>query len=428
MPKRQKTRLYVRCQGGVIRYYADFREFTDVGGRREALISRGASQATTDPVIAGALAAERLKELVARRQGRVLLGVDQVSSFAEFVAHHLVEKKRAERVTDAWIKRAEKKLASAIDFFGANRELTSISVRDVQAWVASLRARNGRRGQKLSGQTARHYLNALSNLYRRTASEGYVPPGFNPVAAMMDKPTAKREEAKWLEVPDAALLLEAARLYRPAKRDDFLRDMLHPLLATFLLTGGRRADVLGLAVDDISFDRKRVTFRPHPWRRLKTPTSHRSVPLFPQLEEILRAYVYGGKTPRVNGLLFKSRRGSADGMVNDLRKALGTVAERAGFEPGEITTKVFRHTYTATRLQTLDNGAPISPYTVARELGHGGMAMVNRVYGHLGTTRHRGKVVEYRVNHIKLVADKRVREGYDKRLRSVRAAKRSAAD
>jgi len=34
---------------------------------------------------------------------------------------------------------------------------------------------------------------------------------------------------------------------------------------------------------------------------------------------------------------------------------------------------------------------------VAKELGHGGEAMVRRVYGHLGQVRHRAEVVEYRV-------------------------------
>jgi integrase len=56
------------------------------------------------------------------------------------------------------------------------------------------------------------------------------------------------------------------------------------------------------------------------------------------------------------------------------------VAER---EPGEIRTKIFRHTYCAARLQTLDGGQPISVYTVARELGHGGDSLMKRVYGHL---------------------------------------------
>ncbi len=61
---------------------------------------------------------------------------------------------------------------------------------------------------------------------------------------------------------------------------------------------------------------------------------------------------------------------------------------------------MFRHTYCAARLQTLDRGAPVSEYTVARELGHGGTSLVERVYGHLGSVRHRSEVVEYLVeNH-----------------------------
>jgi hypothetical protein len=40
---------------------------------------------------------------------------------------------------------------------------------------------------------------------------------------------------------------------------------------------------------------------------------------------------------------------------------------------------------------------------VSRELGHGGEALVKRIYGHLGTVRHRAKVVEYRVEQHKKV-------------------------
>jgi hypothetical protein len=32
-----------------------------------------------------------------------------------------------------------------------------------------------------------------------------------------------------------------------------------------------------------------------------------------------------------------------------------------------------------------------------KELGHGGVLLVNRVYGHLGEVRHRASVVEFRV-------------------------------
>ena len=62
-----------------------------------------------------------------------------------------------------------------------------------------------------------------------------------------------------------------------------------------------------------------------------------------------------------------------------------------------IRARMFRHTYCSARLQTLDHGAPVSPYTAAMELGHGGQSMVDRVYGHLGTVRRRSEVVEYRV-------------------------------
>jgi integrase len=70
-------------------------------------------------------------------------------------------------------------------------------------------------------------------------------------------------------------------------------------------------------------------------------------------------------------------------MIRDLQKALDQMAEGAGWKAGEVRTKAFRHTYGAARLQTLDRGAPVSVYTVAKELGHGGDSLMKRVYGHL---------------------------------------------
>jgi hypothetical protein len=66
----------------------------------------------------------------------------------------------------------------------------------------------------------------------------------------------------------------------------------------------------------------------------------------------------------------------------------------------------------AARLQTLDRGAPVSTYTVARELGHESEAMVRRVYAHLGEIRHRSEVVEYRVEqHLERLGDRLQRLG-----------------
>ncbi len=339
--------------------------------------------------MAQTLVARRLEQLDAARRGRALHGILRTATLAAFAREHLIAKAKARKVGGQWLAAVEVHLQRAIAHFGAERDLNGVTVADVRRFAARL-LEDG-----LSGGTARHHLNSLSNLYRRAQAEGSVAPGYNPVAALMEKPTARRAEARWLEVSEAALLLEAARTYQP-KRADLAAPFAYPLLAAFLLTGGRPSEVVGLEVDDVSFDRRTVTFRPNVWRRLKTESSFRSVPFWPQLEEILRPYVFGtGRPP--GRLLFPSYRTGSEAMLRDARKLLDAVAARVGHRPRELNLYVFRHTYCAARLQTLDRGAPVSEFTVGRELGHGGAALVRRVYGHLGQVRHRAEVVEYRV-------------------------------
>jgi hypothetical protein len=118
--------------------------------------------------------------------------------------------------------------------------------------------------------------------------------------------------------------------------------------------------------------------------------------------------VFGAGAPP-GRLLFPSYRTGKEAMLTDFRKLLDAVAARAGWDAGTIRSKMFRHTYCAARLQTLDGGAPVGVYTVARELGHGSVAMVSRVYAHLGTVRHRAQVVEYRVARHRQVLGERLR-------------------
>ena len=408
MAGKRRNRVYWRSG----RAWGDFRSFADCGGRLEPLAAPGERLATQDPDVAQALVTARLTELDALRHGRALHGQGRtVTPLAAYAAEHLVKKARAGKVTHDWLEMAELFLNRVVTFFGADRDLEAITVEDVQAWathLATLPARKDTRKPKPDGSplperpihtmtsgSVRHALNALSNLYRRAASEGKVPPGFNPVAAMMEKPVGVKREARWLEVPDAALLLESARTLPPALPqlvDALPAETAHALIATFLLTGGREAEVLGLEVDDISFDRQTVTFRQNDWRRLKTLTSARVVPLWPQLAAILRPYAgHGGN------LLFPSYRSGKEAMLTDWRGTLDRVAVRAGWKRGEIRSKMFRHSYCSARLQTLDGGAPVSPFTVSRELGHGSQQMVEDVYSHLGTMRHRTEVVEYKV-------------------------------
>jgi integrase len=291
--RKAKSRIYWREQGGQRRAYGDFR---DLGGGREALIASGESRATTDKVIAEKLVANRLSELQNQKRNSVLLGVKRKARLGEFVAQHLVQKAKSGRFSESWLTDSERMLKIAVEFFGSDRDLASIGVNDVQAWSTNLAARSNGRGGTLGGGAIRHHLNVLSNVYKRAQSESVVAPGYNPCAALMDKPSGKREEARWLEIHQVALLLESARTY-VAKRPEVAMPFIYPLIATYLLTGGRETEVLGLEVEDINFERKTVTFRPNQWRRLKTLTSHRTVPLWPQLEQILREYL--ARTPRV---------------------------------------------------------------------------------------------------------------------------------
>jgi integrase len=430
MRRKRETRIYWRQQGGERRAYGDFRDFHDVGGRREALVSPGESAATTDSREAEFLMARRLEELRALRQGKHVERHEPMA-LADLVSVHLITTKEAQEVTDDWIEATEGFLRRAVHFFGPDRQVTSIRPKDVKEFASHLKKVVTNRGMPLTQGSLRHHLNALSRLFRRGRELEAVPLGYNPVAELLEKPKKGDYDAAYLEVHDAALLLEAARLLPPpANNPDALSaEYAHALVATYLLTGGRHDEVLGLELEDVSFERRTITFRPNRWRRLKTKQSRRTVPLWPQLEAILRDYVCGTRVFRGGTLLFPSFGTGEEAMITDVRKLLDRVAARAGFltpliDPktggqrrkgsGErmwagtpIRTRVFRHTYCSARLQTLDRGEPVSTYTVRCELGHGSDDMVNKVYSHLGEVRHRSEVVEYRVSqHLEALGDR----------------------
>lgn len=389
---RRKSRVYWRKRGSPPRAYGDFRDYKDVGGGLEALIPPECKRATTDLEIAERLAADRLTELQVARRKRVTLGVRRNAHLKEFADEHLDAKGETEDISPAWAIQTRCQLDVAIDYFGAERELTSIRVADVREYVAWLRRQpNGRDGTFSEG-TVRHYLNSLSNLFRRAVAEEVVLQ--NPVASLMHKPTAEAKEADWLEVSEGAELLEAAKKYEAVAGKEIksgAASFPHAMIATFLLTGGRRSEVLGLRVSDVNLDRGTITFRPNQFRRLKTRGSRRTIPLWPQLSPILRRHL---GAEGIDELVFPSSRRGAS-MITSARKTLDNVGEIGGFERGRIRTKIFRHTYCSARLQTLDHGAPVALFTVARELGHSSTRMVERVYSHLGRVRHRSEVVEY---------------------------------
>jgi integrase len=67
-------------------------------------------------------------------------------------------------------------------------------------------------------------------------------------------------------------------------------------------------------------------------------------------------------------------------MLTAFRKLLKALVTRADLGK-RVTPKMFRHTYSAARLQTLDGGVLVSLSTVGKELGHGGDGMVKACMG-----------------------------------------------
>lgn len=311
----------------------------------------------------------------------------------EFARRHLRLKADTRRAST--VSRDELSLRNFLEWAPDGIRLSQIDVRlltDFQSW--RLRQPGKRKGTTIAAQTVLHELHALSSLFKRAIAEDLVQ--VNPVARMPDKPEVERAEAVYLEPWEAARIIEAAG---ELDADPHPRAItfLRPLLAAFLLTGARKSGVFGIEVRDLEFadrpgpngERGQVHLRPNAWRLLKRSKHTRWVPLWPQLEEILRGYVeaYG----RREGLLFPAPSG---GMLSDIRGSIAQAVELAGVEK-HVTPHTFRHTYTAARLQTVDHGQPVSPYTVARELGTS-VALIEKTYGHLLKAPRRGSVVEYR--------------------------------
>jgi integrase len=394
---RTTSGVFWRRQGhGLPRAYARL-----PNGRRVALRLPGSGRAVTDVATAQALYAKLLAEHQ-RQTLRGLHGLAPVTmALQAAAAEHLRLKALANKVTTQSLESDQRHLERACQFFGADTLLEAITPQRVGQWATWLqttrfplrltdgRRRGKRRTRLMSPSNARKCLNSLSNLFRRAQEQGWVSMGVNPVSALMTKPQGKAHEARWFEAHEVALLLESARTLQ-RKRPDLAVGCAYELIATAALTGARPGELLGLKAEDVSFDRTIITIR-----GTKTAGAFRSVPLWPQLREILYPYLCpDDRTPRT-GLLFRSPKTGA--RLREVRRMLDAVGIRAGLPPRAVNLYAFRHSFCSAALQLLDRGAPVSPYTVARWLGHGGTALVNRVYGHLGEVRHRAEVMEFRV-------------------------------
>lgn len=106
----------------------------------------------------------------------------------------------------------------------------------------------------------------MSNWFRGEREERYTT--SNPVRALLpeSKPSPEDHDADYPEHDEAALLLQATRVYE-------LGWMPHifPIIAAFLLTRIRKSELMGLQVDDAEFDRDQIRVQPNQHRRTQKP-------------------------------------------------------------------------------------------------------------------------------------------------------------
>lgn len=364
------------------RWFADFRSLADQGGGREVLRDMEDTPLAIPPRENGEVPVA-VQRSVSRRldvlEGRRKRPQNQGRSDPTILdyARRYLEHRKADLAANT-IQGYATRLRTFMKFVGPRTHLSEVGVADVNDFVAYRR-------ESVADSTIKTDLDALETLYNFAVSERAAR--HNPVARLQSKPSVDRSERVWLEIGEAARYMKATR--KLVASSGKYAQCFPEFAAVQLLTGGSFSAVAGLRQEEVDLEAGVVRYRHNQWRDLKTDHRERDVPLWPQLRQILEDYEWAD-----HDLLFPSPR-TGRPYTPHLGKNYGRTAERTKDLDKAVTSHTLRHTYCAARIQTLDQGAPVSLYTVAREMGHKDLKMIQDHYGHLMDTRHRAEVVEY---------------------------------
>jgi integrase len=398
----------LKCRNG--RYYLDLR---DMGHGREALIPDGSTYATRDQLVAISLAGQRLEALLRPEHERYfrrneLARVVTVGAFARewlVLARDRAGEGFASARTLLRYEQAFKQAFNARDKQGEvvlsqDLRIDQVTVAHVKRLFQALRTTITRAGARTSASSIHQIITGMQLVFDHASDEGVVPKDYNPWRNLrrQDRPSLPRQSSTdFLEIYEAHALLSAS------ENAELVEIPIQAIASTYLHTGGRKAEVLGLERENLDFERKVVRFVSNQYRTIKD-YDERSVPMWPALEKDLRRHLE--ECPSTSSLVFEGRsKTGRPQMITSYHKAFQRVkwaaaglleqSMRASFLKKEINPRVLRVTYCSARLQTLDRGAPVASWTVESEMGHASGKMIKRVYGRLGTVRHRSEVVEY---------------------------------
>lgn len=361
-----------RNQGGKLRAYAELRS---LGGGRRALIPPGETRATTDPETAEILLHQYIEELK-ERDKKALPVIDPGPDLADFAIRYLEELTASNDYDARWLAEREACLSRVVDYFTRwqhasvhhpeplprRRSLASIEIYDIYAFNDWLRSIPDQRGNQLSDESHRDHLCVLCNVFDKAILDGKLLRATNPVASLLREVSRRRSETEWLSIGELALFLESARTFVCEGRGAGVVQAIpcrYELVATLMLTGARESEITHLQVHHLDFE-ARIIDIPNP----RTGQVDRSMPLHSQLYDILKPYVE--RLGHTSGYVFTTVSGEP---ITACVHMLELIAKRAGFQEGQIRPPVFTVSYIIHRLACTDNGSPIDPHKVAREVG-----------------------------------------------------------
>lgn len=174
----------------------------------------------------------------------------------------------------------------------------------------------------LSPRTVARRLSTLSALFGYLARHGHVV--ANPMSDI-DRPRLPRTEAVWVADADVQALLDAAHT-----------SMVRTVILTFIGTGLRRSELLGLDCRDLDLDAGLLRVREG------KNGKDRTIPIAPDVADALRAYL----DERVEGpsnALFTSRVGTRL-HENAIQRLFTRVLERADLKGKGYKLHSLRHT------------------------------------------------------------------------------------
>jgi integrase len=411
-----RTRIRLIDNGsGRHSYQGDFRHLRHVGGRRLILMEPGSRMPVRCRDRADALYRATEEALVASRERVGILKLQFDPTLGPTARAYLIAKAKGGNHAIGTLEIEGRALTRFVTYFNNPRLSAITGVALEQYCRTRLLVPGNSRGSTISPRTVRNELYALSGMFEQARRWKLVH--HNVVADISNKPLARSaSEAVWLTSEQAARLLDAAvrlgTITRWAKcivitwRDERARGCAgcqpprwayaaarryahcEALLATFLYTGGRLKEVLGLEVKDVLFEDKRVWFRPNRYRTLKRTHHKRRVELWRPLADTLKHHI--ATLENKAGLLFPGLDGK---MTQAITSPFMRCVREAGLESDlavvgrRLTRHSLRHTYATRLLRTVvrsEDGTRVerSAYSVARHLGHRTSYLVETVYAH----------------------------------------------